>query len=653
MVLVAAALVAWALPSSVAFFARAPVEFWAIASLALGIDLPLSAASRRIGVPRTTLSVCFTFAIFLLWGAAPAIVVQALAAAVAAVGQRHNPARAIFLVGRLVCALAAAEFAVELTESRPLTSPGEGLTGDDIASFLVPVVVWFGVSFGLLVLARATAFGGGFRRAAVELREEVLATAAAILLVSPLLTTTSGWSSVLVAVPLFAWNQLSREYARREQRLRSDPVTGLLNRRGLVIAVEELTVDDALNPEQPRPFGVVLLNVESVFAVNRTLGREVYEEIVRVAARRLVNEFGADRVGRLSGEGFVVIVPGLTEDDAIPEVMRGAAVLLPFIDVDAIPFSLDPAAGVALSPQHGRDFDTLVAHADLAMSEARQRGVPAALYAREAREVTQRRIEIISELRSTLRDPYRHGDIVVVYQPQVQVATGRLAGAEALVRWTHPRWGPVPPDELFEAVEPTQVMHLLTRYVLNRVCGQLREWHGRGLPIRVAVNASVQDLRDPDFPAQISELLHSFHVPPEHLTIELTERMLIDDTERVARVATKIAALGVGLSLDDFGTGFASLQQLRALPLTEVKIDRSYVRDVADSQAQLAIVQGVHQLARAMRLHVVAEGVEDERTAEVLSRMPGTIGQGWYFGHPLPAHEFEEQWRRLMLSPRS
>jgi EAL domain-containing protein (putative c-di-GMP-specific phosphodiesterase class I) len=189
-------------------------------------------------------------------------------------------------------------------------------------------------------------------------------------------------------------------------------------------------------------------------------------------------------------------------------------------------------------------------------------------------------------------------------------------------------------------------MHRLTHHILEQVCAQVQAWHERGLRVRVAVNASVQDLHDPNFPAEIAQALQDYGIPPDQLTIEITERMLVDDLERVARAAAKISGLGVGLSLDDFGTGYASLQQLRALPLTEVKIDKSYVSGMAHESSQRAIVSSVHQLARALRLDVVAEGVEDEATAVALTRLAGTIGQGWFFGHPVPPEVFEERWHR-------
>jgi EAL domain-containing protein (putative c-di-GMP-specific phosphodiesterase class I) len=232
----------------------------------------------------------------------------------------------------------------------------------------------------------------------------------------------------------------------------------------------------------------------------------------------------------------------------------------------------------------------------------------------------------------------------VVYQPQLAVNTRKLSGAEALVRWTHPVWGPVRPDEMIEAVEPTEVMHLLTLHILDRVGAQVREWNERGFRLRIAVNVSVQDLHDPDFPRQVSNTLDRYGISAEQLTVEITERMLIEDGQRVARAAERVRQLGVGLSLDDFGTGHASMEQLQVLPLTEVKIDKRYVAGLTNDASKRAIVTSIHQLAKAMGLSIVAEGVEDEETAAALATLPETIGQGWHFGKPVPADVFKEQW---------
>jgi EAL domain-containing protein (putative c-di-GMP-specific phosphodiesterase class I) len=198
---------------------------------------------------------------------------------------------------------------------------------------------------------------------------------------------------------------------------------------------------------------------------------------------------------------------------------------------------------------------------------------------------------------------------------------------------------------LIEAVEPTDVMHLLTKHVLRSVARQMRRWNHEGQPLRVAVNISVQDLHDASFVGELKTLLADHEIATEQLTIEITERMLITDEPRVGYVAEMLTRLGVGLSLDDFGTGHASLQQLRNLPLTEVKLDRAYISGIVENPADRAVVHSVHDMARALGVAVVAEGVEDERTAIALARMPGVIGQGWHFGAPMPPHELRQRGR--------
>ena len=267
----------------------------------------------------------------------------------------------------------------------------------------------------------------------------------------------------------------------------------------------------------------------------------------------------------------------------------------------------------------------------------------------QSQDVASRRVALLAELRTVLLDPRRHDEIAVVYQPQVLLRTRRLVGAEALVRWTHPDWGPVAPTELLDAVETSEVMPLLTRHMLDRVAAQVRVWRERGWRLRVAVNVSMHDLNAPAFPAYVAEVLRRHEIPPGCLTIEVTERVLVSDNARVAEAAAEILRIGAGLSLDDFGTGYASLQQLRLLPLTEVKIDKSYVSDLAHDKAKRAIVRSVHDLASSLGLSVVAEGVEDAVTATALARFPGVIGQGWYFGRPVPADVLDEQWGHHVL----
>jgi EAL domain-containing protein (putative c-di-GMP-specific phosphodiesterase class I)/GGDEF domain-containing protein len=640
------AIFVWALPATVRFLPHAPSGFWAMAVAAMVVDAPLFGFAPRDELRlRSTLSVCFTFAIFVLYGAEPAIIVQAIAATVTLVGQGAFRPANMYFVARLVCAIFVAELFIGFVESGgAITTSSVGLTGDDLLDFFALLGVWLVVNYGLLVVARATVSPGGVRQAAAEVRFDLLSTGAAVLVVSPLLTTIDGWWKVLMVAPLAVWNRLSREQVYQVERLSREPVSGLLNRQGLDVGLAAMTRADLGGGGAPRPFGIIVVSSDSLLAISRTLGREMYERVAAVVSQRMVDAYGQDRVARLSEAGVVILMPGLTEDTAVQEAAAAAAVLSVRLVVDDIPFSLDPAAGVALSPQHGRELTALLVKAEQAVSEAHRQGVPAVLYVLQAAELAQRRVEMLRELGTVLQEPSRSAEIAVLYQPQVDLASGRLAGVEALLRWTHPEWGPVPTDELIESVEPSELMHLLTSHVLEMVAHQLRQWNEQGVAIRAAVNVSVQDLHEPHFVDELAELMRRNEINPAQLTIEITERMLITDSARVAHVGADLAKLGVALSLDDFGTGYASLQQLRLLPLSEVKIDRSYIAGVVDDQTNQAIVRSVHELATALHMSVVAEGVEDQRTAEALSRLPGTIGQGYYFGRPTTA-EALATWR--------
>ncbi|MGE5156406.1 MAG: EAL domain-containing protein [Betaproteobacteria bacterium] len=645
----AATVVVLAFPGAIRFAVGAPREFWAMALGALVVDVPLFGITRREDLRlRSTLSVCFTFAIFVLFGAAPAIIVQALAGAVTVVGQRYEPSAGYYFVARLVLATAAAVSIVDLVASRPITVVGAGLDGGDFLAFLVLAVVWFAVSYGVLVAVWAAVSVVWIRRASAEIRSDLLATAAAVVVASPSLIAVAGWLPLLLAAPLAVWNWLFRVQIRLEGRLRREPVTGALNSRGLAGVVEALTALDNIASQGPRPFGIVVLYSEAVLGINRTLSRDLYERVAAVVARRLIDAYGEDRVGRLPGEGVVILVPDLSEINAEEVAEAAVAIVERPIELDQIPFTLGSNGGVALSPQNGRDLDTLLPKAELAVWTARRRNRAAVLYVEEASEVRQRRVQLLRGIYTALRDPARSGEIAVLYQPQIQIATNGVSSVEALFRWTDPESGPVPTDELIEIIESSDVMHLLTWYVLTSVVAQIQWWNEQGLRLAVSVNVSVRDLREPNFANDLDALVRAHGVPPGQLTIEVTETTFIGDEPWARQVCYALVGLGFGLSLDDFGAGHASLQQLRQLPLTEVKIDQSYIRGVVGDPADLAIVAGVHQFAAATGTRVVAEGVEDRSTAEVLKTFDGAIGQGYYFARPMSADALQ-MW---LQSPR-
>jgi diguanylate cyclase len=644
-VTIAAAIVAWSIAKVVHFLPIAPVGFWAMAVAAMIVDIPLFGMARREEYrSRTTLSVCYTFAIFALWGAAPAVLVQTVASAISVGGQRYQRLVGLYTVARLIVATAAAELVVRVIGAGPVSEQGVGLDGGDLLVFVVMAAVWLVVNYALVLAAWST-MSPDRRPSTLDTRVDLASTAAAVLVVSPLLTTVEGWWPLLIVAALLVWNRLARMQMVREQQMVREPVSGLLNRRGMAEGVRAITAAHLSAPRGPRAFGIILVSIESVMEINRILGRDIYEKVVAVASRRLIDVYGNDRAARLSGEGFVILCPDLTEADALAGTEAAVSILEPLVEVDDIPFALDPVGGVALSPRHGQDFGTLLMKAELAAREARRTGRRAGLYVRQAAELAERRGALLRELHATLRDPARHNELAVLYQPQVDINAERLSGVEALLRWTHPQWGPVPTDELIEAVEASEIMHMLTRHILDSVAAQLRHWNEQGDGLRASVNISVQDLHEPDFVGEIGELVRTHGIGRRQLVVEITERMLVSDAGRVKQIAEGLVQQGVGLSLDDFGTGHASLQQLRELPLTEVKVDRSYVSAMVDNPADASIVTSVHQLARALGMDVVAEGVEDQRTADALAAFAGIIGQGWHFGRPMTVEQLRA-WQR-------
>ena len=225
------------------------------------------------------------------------------------------------------------------------------------------------------------------------------------------------------------------------------------------------------------------------------------------------------------------------------------------------------------------------------------------------------------------------------YQPQIAIATGEVVGVEALLRWRHPRRGMVDPGELIQVAEQSAVMRLLTRRVVDDVVEQLAKWSAAGLTLRAALNVSVRDLHTGEIADQIADRLARYGVPPQRLQVEITEGALMADPRRVLASITQLHRIGVGIALDDFGTGYSSLQHLRRLPLSEVKVDRSFVLGMADDPDDAAIVRSMIELAGALGLRVVAEGVEDERTWRLLHAAGCDVAQGWFHARPMPAED--------------
>ena len=430
------------------------------------------------------------------------------------------------------------------------------------------------------------------------------------------------------------------ENSRLVDRLRFDAyhdgLTQLPNRRRMLAAL-----DEAVKVRAPgEVVAILVFDVAGLRDVNDSLGHNAGDRVLVEVATRLrdLAPPGA-LVSRIGGDEFALSVRTANADTAVELAGRVRAALRDRMVLGSLTIHVDAAVGVAVHPDHGADAATLLQRADVATYAAK--AVPSAIQVfnpgLESRSV--RRLGLAADLRRVLE----RAELDVYFQPKVGLRDRRLVGVECLARWEHPVHGSVAPEDFVAVAEHTGQVGRLTEVVLRAGLRRAREWAERGRPLSIAVNLSSRCLVDPGFPDTVAELLEEYGVPPERLTLELTEADVVGDPDRPLPILYRLRDLGVRLSVDDFGAGNSSLAYLRRLPVQEVKVDRAFVQDMATDPGDLAIVRAIVDLARHFGLSVVAEGVESELTLGLLEDMGCDVGQGFLFSRPLP-HERLDAW---------
>jgi len=423
-----------------------------------------------------------------------------------------------------------------------------------------------------------------------------------------------------------------RRVAEREllHRAQHDDLTGLLNRTAFAEQVE------AASGEGDRRLAVVLLDLDRFKEINDTLGHHVGDVLLRSVADRLRSELRDDGVlARLGGDEFAVLLPGCGAADA----RRVAGRLLqaarrPF-DVDGLILEVDGSFGVALGPDHGRSAADLLQHADVAMYAAKVDRLGVAVYSPALDEHEPERLMLYGELRRAIRD----GELRLHYQPKVALRTGRVLGVEALVRWQHPRRGWLLPGMFIDVAEQTGLVRPLTEVVLRQALADCRRWRDEGLELNVAVNLSARTLLDAALPDLVGHLLREHGLSATCLELEVTESAAMQDPVRALEVLHRLRSLGLRLSVDDYGTGHASLAYLSRLPVDTLKIDRSFVSTMEIDASDHAIVRSTIDLAHNLGLRVVAEGVETAGALQQLAALGCDDAQGYWLARPGPAEE--------------
>jgi diguanylate cyclase (GGDEF)-like protein len=393
----------------------------------------------------------------------------------------------------------------------------------------------------------------------------------------------------------------------------------------------------------PHRLALVLLDLDRFKHVNDSLGHDVGDLLLTEVAARLTSvDTGGGLVARLGGDEFALLAcvadPAAAHDLAVRTVQS----LREPVTLQGLLVDVTASVGVALrAGPSGDDFAALLRHADAAMYEAKRRGDSIAAYNRQSDTDTPELLRLLADFRQALQ-AVDNDEITMHYQPQISLGTGRIDGLEALLRWTHPVHGAVDAATIVTLAEYTSVMHLLTARVIDSVTGQLARWRGAGINPRVAINISARDLYSEDIVEQLGSRMTQHQLPPHQLQVEITESALMADPTRARATLRRIEGLGIDISLDDFGTGYSSLQHLRRTPLSEIKIDQTFVAGMASNADDAAIVASTINMAHALGLRAVAEGVADEATCHLLTDLRCDLGQGWFLSHAVPGENVHE-----------
>ncbi|MBX3621445.1 MAG: EAL domain-containing protein [Rhizobacter sp.] len=424
--------------------------------------------------------------------------------------------------------------------------------------------------------------------------------------------------------------QRTRDEVKRVAQ--TDRLTELPNRS---MIEEALQVAAIRADRQKHRLALLLLNVDGLKAINESFGQATGDAMLREVAQRLRRLAGAgDLIARAGGDEFLLMLDANpTQQDAAHVATRLLAAMNEPCHVDEHEISMSCTVGVAMYPAHG-SAAKLIAHAAAAMRHAKRTGGASHAFFEERMVAGSReQVELLQDLRRAIAQR----ELELYYQPKIHAPSGQITGAEALMRWKHPQRGMVGPNVFIPLAERYGLINALGNWLIDEVCRQIHAWREKGLRMRVAINLSVHQLRQPDLVERIANALARHHIDPSLLTCEITESAAMDDTRITLQVIERLSAIGVHLSIDDFGTGYSSLSYLRQLAAEELKIDRSFVFDLESSPDARAIVDAVVKLAQALGLKVVAEGVETEQQQEILRQLGCNELQGYLFAKPMPA----------------
>jgi diguanylate cyclase (GGDEF)-like protein len=598
--------------------------------------LPLK-IPRRGDDEQLTVSSAFAFALLLIGGGSAGLLAQAIASILQDVHARKPWERIAFNAGQISIALGAAWLVMNSISGVPHIYAAKPFSEGELPVVLLGATVFFLVNLIVVGTAIALSQEVPLKKYFVNDWGFSAMTNGVLLCLAPMIVAAEKYSLLIIplfAFPLLALYRAGQEGVRSEHAARHDALTGLPNRSRFQ-AVAEMVIE--AHPGQP--VAVLLMDLDRFKDVNDTLGHHYGDLLLQRVAERLsaaVPE--AEVVARLGGDEFAILLGPRAAMDPEGIAQRLSDSLGPNIEVDEFVVDGEASIGVAIGPEDGHDIDTLLQRADVAMYRAKETHAAWARYDESHDHHSPARLALMSDLRAAIDN----GQIVVYYQPVLDLASGRVEAVEALVRWEHPDLGLLSPGAFLDMAEHTSLIKPLTRRVMTNAMRQTAAWQALGLDITVSVNVSMRSLLDPAFPGQVGELLEEIDIPPRLLKLEITESTIMADPRVARNVLDRLNVMGVSLSIDDFGTGYSSLAYLKDLPVDEVKIDRSFVIGMAESTSDAVIVRSTVDLGHHLGLTVVGEGVEDDTALQHLRELRCDRAQGYFISRPIPGRDVTE-----------
>ena len=415
----------------------------------------------------------------------------------------------------------------------------------------------------------------------------------------------------------------------------TDPVTGLPNRTRFRGLVQEAALSGR------RPIALLLMDLDRFKEVNDTLGHDRGDNLLQQVGQRLRSVlFAPDVVARLGGDEFGILLPQLASTNDVQHVIKKLhdCLEVPFM-VEGIPIFVETSIGAATMPEHADDADTLLQRADIAMYRAKRMASGYAFYSPEFNPHSPERLGLMAEL----RDAIEQDQLLLHFQPKVELKSERILGVEALVRWQHPHLGMILPGQFIPDAEKTGLIDMLTRWVLVNALNYCNQARREGTNLRISINLSARSLHDPQLPRIIGDALRSTGANPDQLMLEITESAIVLDPVRAQENLVALSRMGVWLSIDDFGIGYTSLASIKSIPVNEIKIDKSFVSNMLTDKKDAMIVRAVIDLGHNFGLTVVAEGVETKEVLDTLAALGCDEAQGYFISKP-QACELLKKW---------